>query len=264
MGFGRAGGSGWDKHGTAPEGMNSVLEIHRPPRGKPSPFILTTAPAAAFSLSFQGIFFFMKPLPCSPDVWPHLLSPWTSMLRTPASTVSPTLISPSSDGSLSHPPRPGHSPTLWSGPPNSPLPWLDLPGLPSGSPRQVGADSHKSTMYLGAAGSFTSPCSAYTPCPLLHPFNRQGRVSPKPEQTRADRISEKRGLLGAIDGADISLWCLAKQCAQSLVPPSKPLGHSHLLLSPFDESCPDATFLFVSGTWLSSDASQFLSSSYSP
>lgn len=58
MGFGRAGGSSWDKHGTAPEGMNSVLEIHRPPRGKPSPFILTThTPTAAFSLSFQGISF---------------------------------------------------------------------------------------------------------------------------------------------------------------------------------------------------------------
>lgn len=191
MGFGRAGGSGWDKHGTAPEGMNSVLEIHRPPRGKPSPFILTATPTAAFSLSFQGIFFFfIKPLPCSLDVWPRLLSPWTSMLRTPASTVSPTLISPSSDGSLSHPPRPGHSPTLWSGPPNSQLPWLDLPGLPSGSPRQVGADSHKSTMYLGAAGSFTSPCSAYTTCPYSIPSTDKEESPPnlnKHEQTESQR-----------------------------------------------------------------------------
>lgn len=129
MGFGRAGGSGWDKRGTAPEGMNSVLEIHRPPRGKPSPFILTAAPLLLSVSASKGFFFFRKPLPCSLDVWPRLLSPWTSMLRTPASTVSPTLISPSSDGSLSHPPRPGHSPTLWSGPPNSPLPWFDLPGL---------------------------------------------------------------------------------------------------------------------------------------
>lgn len=196
----------------------------------------------------------MAPSPVSLDI--HVAHP--------ASTVSPTLISSSSEGSLSHPPRPGHSPTLCLVLQTLRLPGLISPVYPLVPRRQVGTDSHKSTMYLGAAGSFTSPCSAYTPCPLLHPFNRQGRVSPKPEQTRADRISEKRGLLCAIDGADISLWCLAKQCAQSLVPPSKPLGHSHLLLSPFDESCPDATLLFVSGTWLSSDASQFLSSFYSP